>query len=134
MDLPILLSLKSEAPKDVVISYDIGCQWGKNLWKRIDVYGSDLTPPQLASDITILVPKFHLPTHILECQEEFSFSYELFIGETNGEAPECTWAASNPIASSTKEMGPGSHQDTLDNLWSDHNWQKNIGLCKSSII
>ncbi len=134
MDLPILLSLKSEAPKDVVISYDIGCQWGKNLWKRINVYGSDLTLPQLASDITILVPKFHLPAHISECQEEFSFSFEPFVGETDGEAPERTWAALNPIASSTKEMGPGSRQDTLDDLWNDHNWRKNIDLRESSII
>ncbi|KAK0436084.1 hypothetical protein EV421DRAFT_1716146, partial [Armillaria borealis] len=134
MDLPILLGLKSEAPKDVVISYDIRCQWGKNLWKRIDVYGSDLTLPQLAMDIIILVPKFHLPAHILECQEEFSFSFELFVGEMEGEALEHTWAVSNPVASSTKEMGPGSRQDTLDDLWSNHNWQKHIGLHESIII
>ncbi|KAK0499914.1 hypothetical protein EDD18DRAFT_1102134 [Armillaria luteobubalina] len=105
-----------------------GMSWGKNLWKRINVYGPDLTPPQKQKDIVILVPKFHLPAHIVECQEEFSFAFELFIGETDGEATEQTWAISNPVASSTREMGPGSRQDTLDDHWSDHNWQKNAGL------
>ncbi|KAK0472215.1 hypothetical protein EDD18DRAFT_1370457 [Armillaria luteobubalina] len=130
MDLPTLLTLKMEAPKEVVIAYNIGCQWGKNLWKRISVYGPDLTPPQEQKDIVILVPKFHLPAHIVECQEEFSFAFELFVGETNGEATKRTWAISNPVASSTREMGPGSHQDTLDDHWSDHNWWKNVGLSK----
>ncbi|KAK0475993.1 hypothetical protein EDD18DRAFT_1115660 [Armillaria luteobubalina] len=125
MDLPTLLTLKTEAPKEVVIAYDIGCQWGKNLWKRINVYGPDLTPPQKQKDIVILVPKFHLPAHIVECQEEFSFAFELFIGETDGEATEQTWAILNPVASSMREMGLGSRQDTLDDHWSDHNWQKN---------
>ncbi|KAK0500977.1 hypothetical protein EDD18DRAFT_1101946 [Armillaria luteobubalina] len=132
MDLPTLLTLKMEAPKEVVIAYDIGCQWGKNLWKRINVYGPDLTPPQEQKDIVILVPKFHLPVHIVECQEEFSFAFELFVGETDGEATKRTWAISNPVASSTREMGPGSRQDTLDDHWSDHNWRKNVGLFVSS--
>ncbi|KAK0505584.1 hypothetical protein EDD18DRAFT_1098920 [Armillaria luteobubalina] len=122
------------APKEVVIAYDIGCQWGKNLWKRINVYGPDLTPPQEQKDIVILVPKFHLPAHIVECQEEFSFAFELFVGETDGEVTERTWAISNPVASSTREMGPGSCQDTLDDHWSDHNWWKNVGLHKCSAI
>ncbi|KAK0477519.1 hypothetical protein EDD18DRAFT_1114666 [Armillaria luteobubalina] len=132
MDLPTLLTLKTEAPKEVVIAYDIGCQWGKNLWKRINVYGPDLTPPQKQKDIVILVPKFHLPAHIVECQEEFSFAFELFVGETDGEATERTWAISNPVASSMREMGLGSRQDTLDDHWSDHNWRKNAGLLVSS--
>ncbi|KAK0494278.1 hypothetical protein EDD18DRAFT_1107307 [Armillaria luteobubalina] len=118
------------ALKEVVIAYDIGCQWGKNLWKRINVYRPDLTPPQKQKDIVILVPKFHLPAHIVECQEEFSFAFELFIGETDGEATKQTWAILNPVASSTREMGPGSRQDTLDDHWSDHNWRKNAGLSK----
>ncbi|KAK0214509.1 hypothetical protein IW262DRAFT_1450145 [Armillaria fumosa] len=113
MDLPMLLTLKMEVPKEV-----------------INVYRPSLTPPQEQNDIIILVPKFHLPAHIVECQEEFSFAFELFMGETDGEATEQTWAILNPVASSTREMGLGSCQDTLDDHWSDHNWQKNIGLYK----
>ncbi|KAK0484196.1 hypothetical protein EDD18DRAFT_1311906 [Armillaria luteobubalina] len=129
-----VINLRKGEQQEVVIAYDIGCQWGKNLWKRINVYGPDLTPPQKQKDIVILVPKFHLPVHIVECQEEFSFAFELFIGETDGEATKQTWAILNPVASSMREMGPGSHQDTLDDHWSDHNWRKNAGLHKCSAV
>ncbi|KAK0480968.1 hypothetical protein EDD18DRAFT_1113409 [Armillaria luteobubalina] len=115
------------APKEVVIAYDIGCQWGKNLWKRINVYRHDLTPPQKQKDIVILVPKFHLPAHIVECQEEFSFAFELFIGETDGEATEWTWAISNPVASivSSAEDGKVRLQE-----WTE--WVKSWEQCHSS--
>ncbi|KIK80550.1 hypothetical protein PAXRUDRAFT_15722 [Paxillus rubicundulus Ve08.2h10] len=47
---------------------------------------------------------------------------------TNGEAPEHGWANINPVASSTKEMGPGSRRDTLDDFFGDWNWKKVIGM------
>ncbi|PBK89379.1 hypothetical protein ARMGADRAFT_935945, partial [Armillaria gallica] len=125
-----LLTLKSSAPEEIIISYNIGCQWGKNLWKRIGIYRLDLTPPQRPESVIILVPKFHLLAHIVACQEEFSFAFEVEVGETDGEAPEHTWAISNHVAASMKEMGPGSRQDTLDDHWSDHNWHKNMNLPK----
>ncbi|KAG1746426.1 hypothetical protein EDB19DRAFT_1952649 [Suillus lakei] len=46
----------------------------------------------------------------------------------NGEAPEHGWANINPIASSTKEMGPGARRDTLDDFFGDWNWKKVVGL------
>ncbi|KAG2124145.1 hypothetical protein BD769DRAFT_1669671 [Suillus cothurnatus] len=39
------------------------------------------------------------------------------------EAPEHGWANINPIASSTKEMGPGSWHNTLNDHFSDWNWK-----------
>ncbi|KAF8867888.1 hypothetical protein BD779DRAFT_1482742, partial [Infundibulicybe gibba] len=50
---------------------------------------------------------------------------------TDGEAPERNWAASNPTSSSTKEMGPGSRRDTLDDHFGDANWKKTTGLVTS---
>ncbi|KAF9001224.1 hypothetical protein BDZ89DRAFT_1096061 [Hymenopellis radicata] len=46
------------------------------------------------------------------------------VGRTDGEAPERGWAASNGAAASTKEMGPGSRLDTLDDHFGDQNWRK----------
>ena len=73
------------------------------------------------------VPKFHLPAHVLKCQVE----------RTDREAPEQGWSYINGVASSTKEMGPGSRQDTLDDPldtldnhfghahhFGDYNWRK----------
>ncbi|KAK0430926.1 hypothetical protein EV421DRAFT_1743608 [Armillaria borealis] len=103
--------------------------FSNELWRAMYcIYGPDLTPPQRPESVTILVPKFHLPAHIVACQEEFSFAFEVEVGETDGEAPECTWVIFNHVAASTKEMGPGSRQDTLDDHWSDHNWCKNTNI------
>ncbi|KAF8873377.1 hypothetical protein BD779DRAFT_1477029 [Infundibulicybe gibba] len=49
----------------------------------------------------------------------------------DGEAPERGWAALNPVASSTKEMGPGSQRDTLDDILGDYNWRKITSLFTS---
>ncbi|KAK0436074.1 uncharacterized protein EV420DRAFT_1652703 [Desarmillaria tabescens] len=50
------------------------------------------------------------------------------VGRTDGEAPEHGWAATNALAASTKEMGPGTHRDTLDDHFGDYNWRKVIIL------
>ncbi|KAG1743569.1 uncharacterized protein EDB91DRAFT_1080974 [Suillus paluster] len=44
------------------------------------------------------------------------------------EAPERGWSNINQVATSTKEMGPGSCRDTLDNHFRDWNWKKVMAL------
>ncbi|KAK0493729.1 hypothetical protein EDD18DRAFT_1078023 [Armillaria luteobubalina] len=122
----------TSTPKSVVISYDIGCQWHKNLSKRIEQYGSELAPSIKPDKVIVLFLKFHLPAHISDCQEEFSFKLEPNVGATDGKVLEQGWAASNLIASSTKEMGPGSRHDTLDDHWGDNNWRKCVNMGTNS--
>ncbi len=95
-----------------------------NFWRRAESYGSGFLPPQTRDQIIFLVPKFHLAAHIQKCQRERSFNKTRGVGRTDGEAPERTWASSNLVASSTKEMAPGSRRDTLDDHFNDHNWRK----------
>ncbi|KAG2006690.1 hypothetical protein CC2G_014446 [Coprinopsis cinerea AmutBmut pab1-1] len=47
---------------------------------------------------------------------------------TDGESPERTWAVSNELASSTREMGPGSRRDSIDDALGDRNWHKSVNL------
>ncbi|KAG1853639.1 hypothetical protein F4604DRAFT_1883371 [Suillus subluteus] len=105
------------------ISYDIACQWSKHLWSRMLTLPSDFHLDYDSKAITFLVPKFHLPAHIEQCQIDFSFNLSRYVGRTDGEAPEHGWANINPIASSMKEMGPGSRRDTLDDHFGDWNWK-----------
>jgi hypothetical protein len=84
-----------------------------------------------SKNVVFLVPKFHLPAHIEQCQIDFSFNLSRYVGWTDGEAPERGWANMNPIASSTKEMGPGSRRDTLDDHFGDWNWKRCTQLGKS---
>ncbi|KAG2046731.1 hypothetical protein BDR06DRAFT_1014480 [Suillus hirtellus] len=80
--------------------------------------------------VTFLVPKFHLPAHIFACQIAYSHNLVKGMGRTDSEAPEHGWANINPVATSTREMGPGSQRDTLDDHFGDFNWKKvtNIGI------
>jgi hypothetical protein len=133
MDYFLLSSLRGSELSRIVISYDIACQWSRNLKKRCSTYqdaGPNMISDLLDLEITYLVPKFHLPAHIVKCQEEFSFNFTPYVGRTDGESPERGWAAANAIANSTKEMGPGSRRDTLDDHFGDYNWRKITDLGK----
>lgn len=113
------------------ISYDIACQWSKNLWDRLSKYSSHLRFGCNGKRVTFLIPKFHLPAHIAACQTSFSHNLIKGMGCTDGEAPEQGWANINPVATSTREMGPGSCRDTLNDHFGDYNWKKvtNFGKC-----
>ncbi|KAF9493993.1 hypothetical protein BDN71DRAFT_1565991 [Pleurotus eryngii] len=117
MDYLYFSSIKNHSPSTLVISYDIACQWLRNLQWRLASYPSSLASSKSQElSVQYLVPKFHLYAHRTHCQINYSFN--LMPG----------WVAMNPIASSTKEMGLGSQQDTLDDHFSDYNWCKIISL------
>ncbi|KAG6873723.1 hypothetical protein C0992_008445, partial [Termitomyces sp. T32_za158] len=80
-----------------------------------------------------LVPKFHLMAHIQKCQVDYSFNFTPHVGQTDGEAPERGWAAVNAVSNSTKEMGPGSRHDTLDDHFGDYNWRKIMTLSSTFV-
>ncbi|KAF9028249.1 hypothetical protein BDZ89DRAFT_934883, partial [Hymenopellis radicata] len=124
MDYAFLSTLRLNTPDDLVISYDIACQWSKKLTKRIAVYPPWLHPRQSMEHMLYLVPKFHLPAHIPFCRFLYSFNWTPKVGRTEGEAPERSWSANNGSATSTREMGPGSRRDTLDDHFGDQNWRK----------
>lgn len=136
MDYIFYKSLSDSKIKDLVVSYDIACQWSIHLNKRLRRIDSDFANTLFndhCTRIKFLVPKFHLPAHVARCRTRYSFKYSKYVGRTDGEAPEHGWAEINPIASSTKEMGPGYRRDTLDSHFNDYNWRKTINLGDSII-
>jgi hypothetical protein len=130
MDYLFFSTMRHTALDVLNISYDIACQWKKKLWARMHSLPSALHLDYTTKHITFFVPKFHLPAHIEKCQTNFSFNFTCGVGRTDGEAPERGWANINPVASSTKEMGPGARRDTLDDYFGDWNWKKVTGLGK----
>ncbi|KAF7364230.1 hypothetical protein MSAN_01082600 [Mycena sanguinolenta] len=111
------------------VSYDIACQWHLKLWERMRTYqDATLTLNGKGKFFTFLVPKFHLPAHIEACNLKYSFNLTPHVGQTDGEAPERGWADANPLARSTKEMGPGFRRDTIDDHFNDWNHKKIIAL------
>lgn len=128
MDYLFLSSLSYTDLLLIIVSYDIVCQWAINLWKRMKTYQPHLHLDTTDRKFVFLVPKFHLPAHVSRCQTAFSFNFTPHVGQTDGEAPERGWADINPVASSTREMGPGSRRDTLDDHFGDWNWKKIVAF------
>ena len=110
----------------LIVSYDIACQWSVYLKRRMA--NLDYTFLDCWAHVVYLVPKFHLPAHVIACRTQFSFNFTKGVGRMDGEAPERGWAEVNPLAASTKEMGPGSRHDTLDAHFGDYNWRKFIRM------
>ncbi|KAG1724893.1 uncharacterized protein EDB91DRAFT_1087320 [Suillus paluster] len=108
MDYLFFSSLRDNSVKMLNVSYDIAYY--------------------LSKVIHFFVPKFHLPAHVAKCQTIFSFNFTRFVGRTDGKAPERGWSNINPVAASTKNMGPGCRRDMLDDHFSDWNWKKVVGL------
>ncbi|KAJ7801661.1 hypothetical protein B0H14DRAFT_2615098 [Mycena olivaceomarginata] len=129
MDYMFFYSLAGSELLRYFVSYDITCQWWLNLWKRMLQYQDEtLMLDGHGKSFTFLVPKFHLPAHIEACNLKYSFNLTPYVGQTDGEAPERGWADANPLARSTKEMGPGFCRDTLDDHFNDWNHKKIIAL------
>ena len=128
MDYLFFSALRDMPIKRINISYDIVCQWEHHLWERMLTLPLPMHLPHAEKTVVTFIPKFHLPAHVRECQWKYSFNYIQGGARTDGEAPERGWSTLNAVVSSTKEMGPGHRQDTLDDLIGDSNWKKTIGL------
>ncbi|KAF8867909.1 hypothetical protein BD779DRAFT_1463136, partial [Infundibulicybe gibba] len=128
MDYIFYKSVQGKEIVELVVSYDIVCQWSVHLKKRMLALDHTFDILNGVVSVKFLVPKFHLPAHVAACRTKFSFNLTKGVGRTDGEAPERVWSEADPLAPSTKEMGPGSRRDTLDFHFGDSNWRKFTGL------
>ena len=112
----------------VIISYDVACQWFTNLQSRIDSYWPEEIKPKEQLEIRPLIPKLHEPAHERLGHEQYSFNYAAGVGKTDGECPERIWSAHNALGNSTKNQGPGSRHDVLDDHFGFWNWEKYIKM------
>ncbi|KAG2746814.1 hypothetical protein P692DRAFT_20738788, partial [Suillus brevipes Sb2] len=133
MDYIVCSALLALTMTMINISYDIACQWHKKLWNRMESMPERLRLPSETSLIRFFVPKFHIQAHIEKCRTNFSFNWSRYVGRTDGEAPERGWSNINRVASSTKEMGPGTRRDTLDDHFGDWNWKKVTALGRTML-
>lgn len=128
MDYVFLSSVKGVTILHIVLSYDVICQWGVHFWERMQKMKEELQLKIPEANLILLIPKFHLPAHQSSCQTYYSFNFQTGVGRTHGETIEENWAHTNKAASQTKEMGPGSRQDTLDDIFGFHNWSMEVSL------
>lgn len=134
MDYMFFSSTSQQDFVQLVMSYDIVCQWSVNLWDRMKNMPVEMRIDKKGKHIILLIPKFHLPAHIEKCQTSFSFNLTRGVGRTEGEAIERGWANINALSSSAKQMGPASYRETIDDHFGDWNHQRIVGLGNSLLL
>ncbi|KAF8217388.1 hypothetical protein K438DRAFT_1557227, partial [Mycena galopus ATCC 62051] len=130
IDYIFFMGLAGSEIDELFVSYDIACQWHKNIWTWMLTFPTRIQEQMGRTYFVFLIPKFHLPAHIEACNLLFSFHLTRYVGMMDGEAPERGWAMLNPLASSTAEMGPGMRRDTINDAFKDMNHRKIMGFGK----
>ena len=108
MDYMVLSALAAVSVLHIVVSYDIGCQWSKNLQEQISKYDDDNLQLPEDTQLEIRIPSWHINGHGSYCQNNYSLNYLPGVGRTCGEDVEISWSQTNSLAPSTHEMGSGA--------------------------
>ncbi|KAK7434810.1 hypothetical protein VKT23_019997 [Stygiomarasmius scandens] len=111
-----------------VQSYDIACQWCKYLVERLKHLPPFIRLNLVLHVVFFVIPKLHIYGHQMLCQLLYSLNWLWGTGRTDGEGIERPWAHMGPVATSMRDMGPGSRHDTLDDHWNHWNFVKMVGL------
>lgn len=115
------------------VTYDLACQYYKNFLRRMSAF-----PPCMKLDTTTTenmrwaIPKKHWAVHGPD-HSRWSLNYLPYSARTSGELIETSWAHSNPISVSTREMAPAVRREVLDDHWGAWNWQKTIKFGESML-
>ncbi|TRM55184.1 hypothetical protein BD626DRAFT_579197 [Schizophyllum amplum] len=112
----------------IILSYDICCQYSKNLVERMAKLPDRLRRKLDVSRMRFVIPKLHIHGHKLECQLAYNFNYTLGAGRTDGEGVERPWSQLGPLGTALRAMGPGSAADMLDDHIGYLNFMKLTGL------
>jgi hypothetical protein len=131
MDFLVFFTLIGVFLMQLVLSYDIACQWSRNLRTRMRQLPQWMRLPNFIwNSITFVIPKFHIYGHGKKCQSRFSLNFLKWSARTNGEEPERWWSHINPAGMSTREMTSGARHDVLDDHAAAWNWQKIVRFGK----
>lgn len=134
MDYAFLCTMIGTTLLMLVLSYDIACQWSRNLAARIPKFPLSMQLDLSNMSVTTVIPKFHIYAHGKSCQSRWSLNYLRWMARTDGEGVEREWSHINPVALSTRLMGPGGRHNTLDDHWGAWNWRKVVGLGMCGVL
>ncbi|KAJ7620508.1 hypothetical protein DFH06DRAFT_1273756 [Mycena polygramma] len=120
MDWVFASSMRNSEILHIMFTYDINCQYFKGFWDRMRKLPEYL--------------HLNIPPSNDDCHGPFSLHFAPGAGMTNGEGIEQNWENTNGAASQTKQMGPGSRQDTLDDILGAHNYRKTLALGEQGLL
>jgi hypothetical protein len=128
MDFIIFAALLGITLLRVIFTYDIVCQWSKNFRKYMAAFPAEMQIPD-TTQVDVAIPGWHINAHGESCRENFNLSYMEGTGKTVGEDIETTWAGTNALGPSVREMGLAARHDTLNDHWNGWNFRKIVGFC-----
>ncbi|KAF6741396.1 hypothetical protein DFP72DRAFT_1115848 [Ephemerocybe angulata] len=128
MDYIILSALVSVAVLHVVITYDIACQWSKNLMKRNEKLPKEIQLNTSTVSISSAVPSWHINGHGSDCQINYALAYREGAARTCGDEIESTWSQTNVLGASVREMASGGRHESLNDHWNGANFRKKVQL------
>ncbi|KAF9019901.1 hypothetical protein BDZ89DRAFT_1093800 [Hymenopellis radicata] len=123
VDPPVAASLKANGTLEAVLSYDIACNYEVHFWERLAKLPEQWRRRFQPGQVVFCIPKFHLWAHKSACHGPYSFNFLPGAGRTDSEIIKRNWSVTNRAAAQTKIMGPGARQDTLEDIFSSHNFR-----------
>ncbi|RXW12428.1 hypothetical protein EST38_g13424 [Candolleomyces aberdarensis] len=112
----------------IVITYDIACQWSKNLPKRMEKLPERIRLDLETTSVTAAVPSWHINGHGSDCQTNYALAYRQGSGRTCGDEIESTWSQTNVLGASVREMASGGRHESLNDHFNGINFRKLVGL------
>ena len=95
--------------KDVVITYNIGCQWGKHALHCFEDSPSiPFVDTASLNSFHVVVAKFYIIGHGASCQVSYNLAYMDSVEMTHGEGVETIWFHSTSLATWSRENGPAT--------------------------
>ncbi|KAJ6503466.1 hypothetical protein C8R47DRAFT_969052 [Mycena vitilis] len=127
MDYVLMSAIAGLTLLALTISYDIACQWKKNLPVRNEKLDPRIQLDLEKIDVQCGLPVWHAGSHEKSCEDENSLSILPGVGKSDGEGVERFWGDVGPASFHTKDMGLGNRADTLEDKIDHHNHRKNLG-------
>ncbi|KAF7797546.1 hypothetical protein EIP86_008746 [Pleurotus ostreatoroseus] len=124
MDYLVLSALRAlgELPP-LVLSYDVICQWIIHFWQRVQEFSEDLRIDPENVNFRYAIPMYHFRAHKEKDHNKYSLHLLEGVGRSCCEGIERNWPKHEETAASTREMGPGSRHDTLEDHFQYANWR-----------
>ncbi len=132
MDFIWASALRHYPDVDPMSMYDIMCKWLIYLEERISKLPPEYRPSNIPTkdDLLWAIGKLHWHSHKPVGHSRYSLNFVPGSGRSDGEGIERRWWMIQPITSSTKMMGPGSRQGTLNDQFGYMNWRNLVKLGK----
>jgi Kyakuja-Dileera-Zisupton transposase len=115
--------------KNVIVYYDINCQYSKKLQARVERNAHLYIPAHMK--IIPGIGLLHVTEHKPECVPRYAPTYIEGAGLVAGEIIESLWSGLNGCTASTRTATQANRAEMLDDHMNDSNWSKLLNIVET---